>query len=620
MTIKMQNMMFNHTLSSVPRLFVLSSIMLVGLAMSSCSSSDDPASQGTGAEGNSPATNTGIALNNLNADILQASVKSFTRGEVPEQEISSVCTPAFAPATSDNGLTCDVAWSTSATTRASDTGYNLQWGSIGSATQIAIQPRAYAATSYSTYNVSTSGNISASSPYYFESATDDVITSWYPYNSGSLSSFTVQTNQSVVANYIASDLLYTSQTVNAASQSLTYSHKMAQVIVDVTVSNANYLTNSEIQTLTIAGLKTNCTTDFTSFSGNVVRDLTFTTTDASSGDIKAYRYSNSSTSTTSTATFILCVPAQTIATTQTFTVTVGGTAYTGKLTTAQTLASGSAYNISIGITAEKIRYIGRTSSTYAIGDFYCKYVNGQAAIVANSSTHLTTAKNKGCVPIAVIFLTSTSTTDTNNGWSGGYAVALQNATTGNGANGTCIWGLTGTNANPLNSVDYTIWKDYWDGYTYTHNIGSNSNYPAIYYALKYNETVPAPPSSSLWYLPSNGQWFYIFYNLCNKKSHKSYGTIDYMGWEGVASSGAANINAYFTTAQGYGADIYTMSSDHGTGGGCEDFWTSSNSSNANFAHMARFNFGANNLHIWTDNTSQGKKDTWTIHVRPVLAF
>ena len=276
--------------------------------------------------------------------------------------------------------------------------------------------------------------------------------------------------------------------------------------------------------------------------------------------------------------------------------------------------------MSINISASKYTYIGRTSSTYAIGDFYCRCANGQAVVVANSSTHLSTAQSKGCVPIAVIFLKSTSTTDQSHGWSGGYAVALQNATTGNGANGTCIWGPTGNNANPLNSVDYTTWKNYWDGYTYTHNIGENSSYQAIYYALRYNLTVPAPPSSSLWYLPSNGQWYYIIWYLCNEKSPSSYGNNDYMGWTGKASEGATNINSYFTTAQTYGGQIYTTSSAHGTGGGCEDFWTSSNSSNASFAHMARFNYAANNIHIWTDNSTQGKKDTWQIHVRPVLAF
>lgn len=284
----------------------------------------------------------------------------------------------------------------------------------------------------------------------------------------------------------------------------------------------------------------------------------------------------------------------------------------------------SAYNISIGITAEKYLFIGRTSSTYAIGDFYCKYTNGQAVIVANNATHLTTAKNKGVVPIAVIFLTTTSSTDRNTyKWSGGYAVALQNATTANGANGTCIWGPTGTNANPLNTVDYTTWKDYWDGYTYTKNIGLNSNYPAIYYALKYNETVPAPPSSSLWYLPSNGQWFYIIYNLCNEKSPKSYGYIDYMGWEGKATEGQNNINAYFTTAQNYGATIYTIDyTNHQLKDYAEDFWTSSNTSNSSYAFMSRFN-KSNNIHVWCSNYNSGtdgKKDVDKLRVRPVLAF
>ncbi len=603
MTIKMQNMMFNHTLSSVPRLFVLSSIMLVGLAMSSCSSSDDPASQGTGAEGNSSATNTGIALNNLNADILQASVKSFTRGEVPEQELSSVCTPAFAPATSDNGLTCDVAWSTSATTRASDTGYNLQWGSIGSATQIAIQPRAYAATSYSTYNVSTSGNISASSPYYFESATDDVITSWYPYNSGSLSSFTVQTNQSAVANYIASDLLYTSQTVNAASQSLTYSHKMAQVIVDVTVSNANYLTNSEIQTLTIAGLKTNCTTDFTSFSGNVVRDLTFTTTDASSGDIKAYRYSNSSTSTTSTATFILCVPAQTIATTQTFTVTVGGTAYTGKLTTAQTLASGSAYNISITFDG-KATMVYPSGNSIAVGDYYSIAANGQAVVVKNAS--ISSASSKGITPIAVVFSTSTSSTDSDAGYKLGYALSLKFAS--QDVQWATSLGLT--ESFSATTTPETC-KSNKDGRTETLSM-NNSSHPAAQAALTYSQT--KPKAASVWFLPSCGQFYDIIINLCGMSAsdEATSGASGYI-WSGYALQGLNAINVYLNAGGGdpYDIDRHTESVSF------NQTWSSSYRT-GNEAHNLTFQTGGGAL--WIESSGSDNYKTNREDVRPAIAF
>jgi len=279
MNMKTLNIMHTHryhrSFCSIHHLCTLSSIILFSLAVVSCSSDDDFSSKSQNAE-EPPTQNTGVALDNFEANILQASVEPFTRSAASEQPAIDVNLSPFAPPASDDGLSCEVTWGTSNLTRASDTGYNLQWSNI-SATQIAIQPRGYAATTYNTYTVTTAGNVSATTPYYFETANSDVITSWYPYNSGSLTSFTVKTDQSTVANYIASDLLYTSAVVSATSQSLAYSHKMAQIIVDVTVSNANYLTNSEVQSLTISGLTTNCTTNFASFSDNAVRNLTFTT-------------------------------------------------------------------------------------------------------------------------------------------------------------------------------------------------------------------------------------------------------------------------------------------------------------------------------------------------------
>lgn len=506
-----------YTISQAYHLLLRSAI-IIGLT-ASCSTSDELNPMETESESTEkPNTHTGIALNNIDASVLQASVESFQRSAAVEQPSQ----PSAAASTSDGGLACDVAWSSHSTHRASATGYTLQWGSIGTATQIAIQPRNYAATSYSTYNVSAAGTISATSPYYFETANSDVITSWYPYNSGSLSSFAVQSNQSTLANYIASDLLYASSAVNATSQSLSYSHKMAQIIVDVTVSNANYLTNSEVQSLTIAGLKTNCTTNFASLSGNAVRNPTFTT-GSTTATITAYRYAKSSTSTTSTATFILCVPAQTISTSQVFTVTVGGTAYTGKLSTAQALVSGAAYNLNIGITAEKIRYIGRTSSTYAVGDFYATYANGQSAIIANTTAALTTAKNNSCTPIAYIFSKSPITSDQNRGWTMGYALSISYT-------GAAAWS-TNTSQTVQSTVyaqsNYAAACSDMNGYDETHRVTDNASYnsttyPAFFTAVNYISTVPVPKQTSGWFLPSFGQCFIAHVNLYGGYSNTSY--------------------------------------------------------------------------------------------------
>lgn len=503
-----------YTFSRTSRLFVLGSIILLGLAMSSCASSDDPTSQGVGTENISSNTNTGVALNHINANVLQTSVQGFTRGAVQED----TATPDNTPTASDGGLTCDVTWGAPGTTRASDTGYTYQFSeigsAIGSASRIAIQPRNYAADNY-TYNVSTTGTISATTPYYFETANNDVITSWYPY-SANLSSFTVQTDQSTLSKYIASDLLYTSVVVPTATHSLTYSHKMAQIIVDVTVSNATYLTNSTIQSLTISNLQTMCTPNFTT-SGNTISAPSFAAS-STAATVTAYRKSSTST----TAEFFLCVPAQTITSSNIFTVTVGGTAYTGKLTNSQTLSSGSAYNISITIDG-KATMVYPSGNTIAFGDFYAIAANGQGVVIKNSSSYVSAAKTKGITPIAMVFHTSPSTSDkssaSHDAWTHGYAMSLKRA------NNACWWSTTtstiqtnqygaGNITNLTAEIDRA--KANLDGYSETKRIlakTSNSpslNYPACYYAVTYGVTYPK--SSSGWYLPSVGQIFYLFYN------------------------------------------------------------------------------------------------------------
>lgn len=529
-----------YTLSHASRLFVLGSIILLGLAMSSCASSDDPTSQGVGTEDISSNTNTGVALNHINANVLQASVQGFTRGAVPEDTAS----PDSMSDASDGGLTCDVAWGAPSTTRAADTGYNMQWANIGSSTSIAILPRGAAVGTYS-YTVSTTGAISSSSPYYFQTASNDVITSWYPYNSGDLLSFTVQSDQSTLANYIASDLLYTSSKVTATSQNLTYSHKMAQIIVDVTVNNANYLTNSEVQSLTIAGLKTNCTVTNYTKSTNEVCTPTFTA-GATTATISAYAHSKSSTSITSTATFIMCVPAQTISTSQVFTVTVGGTAYTGKLSNAQSLEWGSAYNISITFDG-KATMVYPSGNAIAVGDYYGMAVNGQAVVVKNAS--ISSASSKGVTLNSVVFSTTTSSTDKSHGWTHGYAISLKDASSG-------IW-KTDAAALPALTVwgssgkKYSDLKNNIEGYTETSVIKNTSGYSSSTYPLCYNtlnHSALTPKSSSGWYLPSMGQWHYVLYNLGDYTGVPINNTNTY--WWFNLGTGLSKINGYFSKAEG----------------------------------------------------------------------
>ena len=618
MNIKTLNNMFsNHhyPVPSVSHFVMLSVIMLLGHITSSCSSPDelDPKGDSTGNHSTDiPTSNIGIALNNVEANLLETTVESFMRGassdassstqDQEDRQRNEALISPYAPVGEGN-LSCDVSWAASRSMRGPDTGYNLQWGDIGTATSIAIQPRTYVATSYSTYTVTTAGKISATSPYYFETASNDVITSWYPYNSGALASFTVQTDQSSKENYIASDLLYTSQKVNAASQSLTYSHKMAQIIVDVTVSNANYLLNAEVQKLTIAGLKTKCTTDFT-YTSNTVKAPTFTTDNGTTGTITAYRYSHNEASTTSTATFIMCVPAQTIATSQVFSVTVGGTTYTGKLPNAQNLQSGYAYNISVSIGNGGVLLYSGTS--IAVGDYYCRTgVNNLGLVVKKEN--LTSAKNAGATPIAVIFSTTTSSTDLKAGYSHGYALSLKFAKQ------NVQWATSTTLTESFSATintNGTETKSNKEGRTETLAM-NNSQHPAAQAALTYSQA--RPTTASVWFLPSCGQFFDVILNLCGmSESNATSGQYGY-SWSGFCEQGITNINSYLSAA---GGDTYDINRNTE----CTTYnqtWSSSYKTAAE-AYNLTFQKGGGTL--WIESSGADNYKTLKEDVRPAIAF
>ena len=172
--------------------------------------------------------------------------------------------------------------------------------------------------------------------------------------------------------------------------------------------------------------------------------------------------------------------------------------------------------MSINISAEKIRYIGRTSSNYAIGDFYSLYANGQPVVVANNTSSLTTAKSKGCTPIASIFYKGNLTTsDKNRGWTMGYGIYIYYASTD-----------TKWSTNTSRTVQATVYSqanyksacsDY-DGYGETTRITGSSSYnsttyPAFFIARNFGSTIALPSQTSGWFLPSMGQCFLAKVNL-----------------------------------------------------------------------------------------------------------
>jgi hypothetical protein len=164
------------------------------------------------------------------------------------------------------------------------------------------------------YSVDASGNLTSNTPYYFTTTNNVSLSSWYPYTSTALSSFSVQSDQTTYANREKSDLLYGAATVNQGSANvISYSHKVAKLIVSVKVNNTQHIANGTISKLTMSGIK---------LSGTV-SDGTLTAS-GSNGTITLHNTIASSTSNNnSTATFEAYLIPQT--TTSTFVVSVGGT-------------------------------------------------------------------------------------------------------------------------------------------------------------------------------------------------------------------------------------------------------------------------------------------------------
>ncbi|MCR4774135.1 MAG: fimbrillin family protein [Prevotella sp.] len=164
------------------------------------------------------------------------------------------------------------------------------------------------------YSVDASGNLTSNAPYYFTTTSNVSVASWYPYTTTSLTSFSVQSDQTSYANREKSDLLYGAATVNQGSANvISYSHKVAKLIVSVKVNNTQHIANGTISKLTMSGIK---------LSGTVSNGTL--TASGSNGTITLHNTIASSTSNNnSTATFEAYLIPQT--STSTFVVSVGGT-------------------------------------------------------------------------------------------------------------------------------------------------------------------------------------------------------------------------------------------------------------------------------------------------------
>ena len=185
----------------------------------------------------------------------------------------------------------------------------------------------------------------------------------------------------------------------------------------------------------------------------------------------------------------------------------------------------------MSINISPTRYLYFNCSSVEVGYFYGKYTNGQPVIIKNTSADITSASAKGITPVAMVFSKTTSSTDdTSNGWTNGYAISLKDVST------SSAWRSSGsgTDLSKQWAFDYANAIKNYDGYKYTKEIVNNktlSNYPAFNAA--YNYSVKVSGASSGWYLPSIGQWYLLFVNVGKatgsttiKKSEVAYWTSD----------------------------------------------------------------------------------------------
>lgn len=129
-------------------------------------------------------------------------------------------------------------------------------------------------------------------------------------------------------------------------------------------------------------------------------------------------------------------------------------------------------------------------------------------------------------PIGIIVSTNPVYCESVNGYGHGLVMALTEASTG------CSWGVNGTDESLGNKTNLALYYADASGLSNTKAIAGahtlsttdQTGYPAFYYAyVAYKGTVPAPASSSGWFLPSEGQWWEAMENAVSKNGISSFG-------------------------------------------------------------------------------------------------
>lgn len=427
------------------------------------------------------------------------------------------------------------------------------------------------------HSVESTGALSTSNPMTYPDGSVNIY-AYAPYQESwgvnTANTFSVKSDQSTDANYLASDLLYgvpASNPVSATNDpvSLNFTHMLSKInviITKATGSNVN-LANAVVKVInTMPTTTLNPSTGAIGDADGTATEITATTitSDLTAGDAD------------SKATACAVIVPQSLAVGTQFLkiTTADDKTLVGKLGTATTFESGESYNITISVgnvtedETEVTLSIGSTSITtwngntigltaYGVGD----YVLADGSFLKATDENFETKKNNA---IAVIFSTEVSTTDDAAGYNA-YAMSLTNYSSRQWlkTSSDTEWGISNT----------SNWSDaigHLDGRTVTSNLLSSDKYSAltsenqsvfIANLSDFSVTRPNTTDFSPWFIPSIGQLIQFADNLGNaglknieedtnisSTSTEKFagGTNNSAGYKTTSNSIYSSINNYYT--------------------------------------------------------------------------
>ena len=465
-------------------------------------------------------------------------------------------------------------------------------------------------------------NIYAYAPYNAE---------WTTYNT--VKNFSVNTDQSTEANYLASDLLYgvpasNPVTKTASTVPLSFTHKLAKLNI---VIHKNTGSNVTLTGATVKITGTKISTTFDPSTGAITDPGEVAATEITAATLAA----SANTDDASTTVCAIIVPQTVAANTELVKiVTTDSHTLIAKVSAATTFASGDSYSFTVNVgnvtapTTTVYLSAGSTTATdwtdhnfgvttYGVGD----YVLNDGKFLKSDDADFDTKKANA---IAVIFSTNVSTTDQTRGYVA-YAMGLATL-------GSKTWGGTASWLGPYIGTFADACGDL-NGWEKSASILNCATYTGLSaenqakvlanlsnYTLSINDGVT---NLSGWFTPSIGQMIQILNGLGNAGLSNT---------TGFANSNQSSIGWGYTdetTSQGTNVPsrddmiaVQTSINNKVTAVGKTAFGNnlyatvteSSKSSNANFWHVS---FSANGYQI---GQNPGKSNSTGRYVIPCLAI